>query len=263
MRGLTRSCIGEMLDRKIFWVFVVVTIIAIAVILVSGQAQFGTGDSTEMDLNELNQAFGNPVTRGFAIFIDILVVLAVLATAGLIPGMLIRGRADYYLSKPISRTSLLLNKFGGIFISYAALIVLCGVAGNVVMYLVNGIYSDNIVYVYLLNLLSLFIWLSITTLAGILFGSGTMAVMVAISMWFLQYLLQFRDFVSKIVESGFVLKLMDILYYIFPKTSELSSITIDVAVGNRVASWLPLYTSLAFGVVALIAATMVFNRRNY
>ncbi|MEW6412359.1 MAG: hypothetical protein AB1483_07785 [Candidatus Zixiibacteriota bacterium] len=265
MRGLTRSCISEMVDRKIFWVFIVVTMIAIAVILVSGQAQFGggRGDSMEMNLGEVNEALGNPVTRGFAIFIDILVVLAVLATAGLIPSMLIRGRADFYLSKPISRTSLLVNKFFGILVAYSVVVVVCGLAGNLVMYLVHGIYSDNIIYVYLLNLVSLFIWLSITTFAGILFGSGSMAVMTAVLVWFLQYLLQYRDFVNQFVESRFVIRLMDIFYYILPKTSELSDLTIDVAVGSRVASWLPLYTSLAFGAAALIAAIFVFNRRDY
>ena len=265
MRGITRDCVAELFDRKIIWLFAVITLIAVVVIILSGNIQFGgsftSGD--DMDIGEVNDMLGNPIMRVFSSFVSFLVILVVMATAGLIPSMMIRGRSDFYLSKPISRTSLLLNKFFGIWISYGAMIVICGLIGYGVMYMVHGISGESISYLFVLNLFSLFIWLCITTFAGIVFGSTSMAIISAALVWFAQWVLGWHDYLKQIVDSEALTGTVDVLYYIVPKTGELSDLTVSLALGNPVTSWMPLWSSLIFAFMLLVITIMIFNRKNY
>ncbi len=214
MRGITRDCVVEMFDRKIVWVFAVITLIAVVVIVLSGDIQFGGGftGGDDMDIGEVNDMLGNPIMRVFSSFVSFLVILAVMATAGLIPSMMISGRADYFLSKPISRTSLLLNKFFGIWLSYGAMIVICGLIGYGVMYMVHGISGESISYLFILNLFSLFIWLCITSFAGIVFGSGSMAIVSAALVWLAQWVLGWHDYFKQIIDSEALTGFVDVLY---------------------------------------------------
>lgn len=254
-----------MFSRKIFWVFAVITVLAVVVIILSGNISISDGSfqEAEVDIKDINEMIGNPIIRVFASFVSFLVILVVLATAGLIPNMFIRGRAEYFLSKPVSRTGLLLNKFFGIWFSYGVLVVVCGAIGYCAMYLVHGVAADNLIWVFVLNLVSLFIWLSVTSFAGIVFGSTTMAIVTAALIWFTQWLLQWHEYYKEVISSKAITGTIDVLYYIIPKTGELSDLTVQLALGRNVDNWLPLYGSLIFAIVLLGATLAIFNRKNY
>ncbi|UCE24314.1 MAG: hypothetical protein JSU74_13655 [Candidatus Zixiibacteriota bacterium] len=265
MRGIARDCVVEMFARKMFWIFAVITVIAIIVIILSGNVEIGgtISGGQRMDVEDINEMLGNPIMRVYCSFVSFLVILTVLATAGIVPGMLIQGRAEYFLSKPISRTSFLLYKFFGMWLSYGILILICGGLGYGVMYLVHGVTADSMFFLFGLNLTSLFIWLSITVFAGVVFGSGTMAIITAALVWFAQWLLQWHDYYRDVIDSEAVTGFIDVLYYIVPKTGELSDLTVRLALGRPVGDWLPLYSSLIFALVVLVAAVVIFNRKNY
>ena len=263
MRGITRDCLVEMLDRKLIYVFGIVTLITILVVLYSGSVELQMGMGGDMELSELNESMGNPIMRGFGGYLSFLVFLAVLGTAGLVPSMLIRGRADYFLSKPLSRTSFLLNKLFGIWIVYGATILVCGIITYLAIVMVHGGFDWAVLYYLALPMISLFIWISITVFAGLTFGSQAISLMAAFIVWVMHTLLsQIRAF-DEILGSKIFSYVVDVLYYVLPKNAEFSDIASRLLVGRDVHSWMPLWSSVLFSVVLVYITLMIFKRRSY
>ena len=263
MRGITRDCLLEMLDRKLIYVFGIATLLTILVVLYSGTVEINFGSGENMELNQLSDAMGNPIMRGFNFYLSILVFLAVLGTAGLVPGMLIRGRADYYLSKPISRSSLLLNKLFGIWIVYGATIFVCGVITYLTIIAVHGGFDWAVLYFLVFPLISLFIWLSITVFAGVTFGSQPISLMVAFSVWVLHMLVSGIRVFDEILGSTIFSYVVNVVYYVLPKNAEFSGMSMQLLDGRSVQSWMPLWSSLLFAVVLVYFTLTVFKRRSY
>lgn len=265
MRGITRDCVVQFRDRKAIWLYVIVTIVMVAVIIITGQVRISGGmeGGLEIKAEGLDEVLGLFLMKMFGAFVSFMVILTVLLTAGDFPVMLVPGRAEFYLSKPISRTWLYINKMIGILVTYGALIVICGLIGYATMRVVFSYSADGIAYVFILNLVSLFIWLTITSFAGIVFGTTTMAFVIAGMVWALQLVLQWRDFFKQLVDSKILEVLVDILYFIVPNTGDLSDLTLDLATGERIASWAPLYTSVGFALVLVVVTLVIFNRKNY
>jgi ABC-type transport system involved in multi-copper enzyme maturation permease subunit len=262
MRGLIADTFAEMLDRKLLWVFAIVTGFALLIVFGLRALENLEIQGQEIDLTGVNGLLAQEMIRGYDMFMYFLVFLGVLATAGLIPNMLIRGRSDYYLSKPISRTQLLVGKTLSIWIVYGGTIV----AAVAVMYLAGGlsvgVFPSEILTVIGINLLILVVWLSVTVFAGVAFGSNAMAVMTAFAIWLAQYLLSFHEWVSEVTSNGAVIAIIDTLYYIMPKTSQMSNLALEIASG-RVTTWLPLWSSLLFAAVLFGVTLALFRRKDY
>lgn len=263
MRGLVRDSLVEMFDRKTVWIFLAVTLIGVVVAVLTPQVDMEIRMEGNMDFGPLGDYLRNPVTMALSGFLAFVVFLTVMATAGVIPTMLVRGRADYYLSKPISRTGLLLNKTLAIWLVYGAMILLCGVICYVTLVLVHGFFDWRVLYLFGLYLVSLFIWLSVTITVGVVSGSTAIAMMSAFLVWVAQKILHFHEEINAFVDSQPVSYVIDALYYIVPKTGELASLIDTLALGKPVDSWLPLYSSLMFAFACMVLAVVIFKRKNY
>jgi len=77
MRGILHDTVVELLDRKIIWVFAVIVVLSVLVLLATDDIslRFGGSGSGEMDLGQLNEVLGNPILRGFDLFMAFLVFL--------------------------------------------------------------------------------------------------------------------------------------------------------------------------------------------
>lgn len=263
MRGMTRDCVVEMFDRKTIYLFAAVTFIAVVIALLSPKMEVEFHATGNVDMGSVGDFLTNPVTKVLSTFLKFMVFLAVMASAGLVPNMLAKGRADFYLSKPISRTSLFLNKLFGIWLVYGGTIVLGGILTYAALVSAHGFFDWKILYVFALGLVSLFIWLSITTTAGIVSGSTVMSIMSAFLVWVAQVILYWHEQIRQFLGSKPVGYVVDGLYYIFPKTGEVSTIANACAFGKPVESWMPLYSSLIFSVALVTLAVIIFKRKNY
>jgi ABC-type transport system involved in multi-copper enzyme maturation permease subunit len=242
-------------------VFGAITVLGLLAVFGSNAVEmriYGQG----IDLAEANEAMGNPMLMGFNVFMYILVFMVVMATAGLIPGMLIKGRAEFYLSKPISRTKLLLNKVLGVWVVYSGMITVCVLINFVAAGILAGALDWAILYIIAINLLAFLVWLGITTFVGILSGSGAVSIMVAFLVWLAQRVLSFHGEIKAFVDSEVVGQTVDLLYYIFPKTIEMFDLADRLAFGRHV-DWMPVWSSLIFTVALLYFSTLVFKRRDY
>jgi ABC-type transport system involved in multi-copper enzyme maturation permease subunit len=212
--------------------------------------------------DKMNRALGNPMLQGYSAYMYVLVFLTVMATAGLIPAMLERGRADFYLSKPISRARLLLSRLAAIWIVYGAIMIAAFVFNYAISAALYGVFSFKILYVVAINLLVLAIWLTVTAFAGVVTGSTGQSIMIAFSVWLLQKILQFHELPRQFIDSKAVQYVIDGLYYVFPKTGQISDLTGDLIAGDA-ASWMPLYTSLLFAGALTLLTAHLFKRKDY
>lgn len=270
MRGLTRDTITEMFDRKTFYLYIVVTILAIAFFLVMGSLNLPVGQGQgpggpDQIAEQVQQAMTDMLGVAFAKYISFLIFLTVLAVAALFPRMLERGRADFYLSRPLSRTSLYLNKFTGIFVTYGGVILISSTLVYLALAIVQGSFNFQFFGFLMLGAgVSLFIWLTIITCAGIVSRTQTMAIMSAFMIFFAQWvLLYFREDIGRLIKSKVVTGLLDTLYYILPKTSQVSDFFSVLGRGRSNLDWMPLYSSLIFAVALLLLTVLVFKRKNY
>ncbi len=264
MKGITRDCAQEMVDRKSIWIYAVITVIALLIIMGLRSVRIMEGgpgmDSSTSVLAEMGQSV---TISGLDTFLSLLVFITVFVTAGLLPGMLIRGRAEFYLSKPLSRTSLLINKLVGIWVVYGAVIVAAGILAWGMFYVTFGTAVPQAFWLFLFNLLALFVWLSIVIFAGVFSGSAAMSIVTAFLIWVVQGLLASRGALEALIDSKFILKLVDALYYVLPKTSEMANIGEALAKGNTVETWLPLWTTLLFALALLTGTVYIFKSKDY
>ena len=101
MRGITRDSLLEFIDRKVIWVFAALLLLGILIVLLTGKLNMGLElpISDNADVEGLDALIRDPLMRVFNGFLGIFLFLAVMASAGLFPRMLERGRIDFYLSK--------------------------------------------------------------------------------------------------------------------------------------------------------------------
>ncbi len=267
MNGLLKDTLAELFDKKTVYLFLAITLIAIVITIFSGSFEMTiNGAEQGVGLDELGVDVGNPLLIGVKALMSLLTFLAVLLTAGILPNMFIKGRADYFLAKPISRSSLLLKKFFSVWIVYGLLISLCGLACYLVGALVHSLFSNMIFMLMGVVFIELFIWLSISFFAGILTGKTVSAITFVFLVWVSQFILSqlhssqvlFEQFGYKMLS-----KFIDYLYYILPKTTELSSLAEKTVSATASLNSYILYSSVGFGVIMLYFTLLLFKRKNY
>ncbi len=263
MRGIIKDCIIEMVDRKIIHVFAVVTLLAVLVVLLSSKMAMEFHVSGDLEMQSMTDLMRNPVTKAISTFMEFLLFLVVMASAGVVPNMLVKGRTDFYLSKPLSRTSLFLNRLFGIWLTYGVVMTLSGAIIYITMVLVFGLFDWKIFSLFILNLISFMVWLSITTTVGIVSGSTAMSIMSAFLLWVAQFILKLHEQIKAFLDSKPVGFIVDALYHVVPKTGEIGEISESLALGKPVNSWLPLYSSVIVSAAVICLAITVFKRRDY
>ncbi|UCC45271.1 MAG: hypothetical protein JSU65_04960 [Candidatus Zixiibacteriota bacterium] len=265
MRGILRDTVIELLDRKIIWVFAVIVVLAVLILLVTDDIgfRFGVGGSGEMDLGQLNEVLGNPILRGFDLFMAFLVFLAVVASAGIFPGMLQRGRTEFYMSKPISRASLLRRKVFAIWVVYGGLVLVSGFLVYLAAGLFHGAFDGSILVLQLLALVSLLIWLSVSILFGVLSRSTVASLMAVLLVWVVEWVLSYREFFKSLTDSSVGNAIIDTVYFIFPKPDEVSDIFLRIASDRTVWDWQPVWTTLAAAFVLFYLSTMIIKRQDF
>lgn len=263
MRGMTRETVSEMLDRKVVYAFGAGTLLLLLIIFVAGTVDFSFGGGEDMGLDEVTgELKSQMVGKVLESFMGLFVFLAVLFSASVIPGMLTKGRVDYYLSKPISRSSLLLTRILAVWTSYGAVIVICGLVGWVMILLVHEGTYGSIVYLLASSLFDLFVWVALTSLTAVLSGSTTFGVAAVFVVWTANKFLAGRELLATFFDSEKLHYLLDVLYNVLPKPDALFDLASKYSNGHS-PDWMPLISSSGFAAVVLIWAVMAFRRKDF
>ncbi|MFB0519220.1 MAG: ABC transporter permease subunit [Acidobacteriota bacterium] len=194
------------------------------------------------------------------------IFISLFATASLFPSMQEKGTIDLLLSKPISRTGIIVAKFLGnlAIVTFNVFFLIFG------MWLVlsskTGIWNIGFLVSGLTIIVSYAVLLTILAFVGILAQSTGLSIMITFLVAYaispLLLLLQ-QPRILRFFTHQSSRVFIQILYYIFPKTTELGNITRLVVEGKEVASWMPLWSSLLFGAAVFGATVYLFYRKDY
>ncbi len=193
-----------------------------------------------------------------------IIFFGVLATAGLLPDTLEKGIVDIYLSKPITRGSLLAGRTLG---AATAIFI------NIVYFLFGvwlaigfriGVWDARFLVVPLAMVFAFLALYSVTTLFGALTRSTVIAIIVTFLFQFvLVSLLENRESILFPLGSSPVYRgLVDSLYYIFPQTSAIQQAIARFIVGEPLA-WKPFATCAASTAVWYTGAWWILERSEF
>jgi ABC-2 type transport system permease protein len=260
----------EALARKVFLFFLGLSAFAIIIsaVVVNVLSDAALQNSITVQNKELllDQIANSIQLMIITPLITLGILLSIFSSASFVPHMLEKGNIDLLLSKPISRLQLLLGKyFGGL------LVVFINIAFLVIgIWLVISIRFSIFNFAFLSIILSVTFTFAVLYSLVVLFGVITQSsVLGMMSAYFIFLILSPLLYVGRsqfgnIITSDFLKSVIDFLYYIVPKTSELiGELTVNLAVGQGIVDWQPVLTSLAFTVAAIGYAIFIFGKKDF
>jgi len=267
---MTWYTLREALARKVFISFLIISSLALLIMIlvfsltdtvniISGFSKSNQNVSIHQIIAGLELLIVSPLS-------GLCLLLAIFSSASFVPVMLEKGNIDLLISKPVSRSQLLWGKFWG-----GILVVFLNIAYLVIgAWLIISIKFSNWDFSFLLIIFSITftfaVLYSLIIFFGVLTKGQTLSMMVA---YFIFLILSpiFTAGHSELnifVQSKFVKSLIDIGYYIIPKTSELiGKITIQLATGKGITDYQPILTSLAFLILTMGITISIFRKKDF
>jgi ABC-type transport system involved in multi-copper enzyme maturation permease subunit len=260
----------EAMARKIIWGFfgcstalILFFLLIVKVDVVQGAlatlSLFGNAGPTQ-DLNKV-------VSNVHAVICNFLygfgMLLAVLASAGLIPTIFEPGRIELLLSKPVSRSHILLGRYLGNLLVIAANIFYPVIAVWIIFGVKTGVWTPGFLYSSLLTVFMFAVYLSVILIVGVQWESAVVATMVTFAIAVISIILFFRSGLEKLLSSEWSRDIVRGLYYILPKVIDVGRMMLNVVKGDPVGSWMPFWTTALFGLVCLGGGLYIFEKKNY
>ena len=262
--------IREALSRKIF---IFLLAIATLVLVISGLIFIFTSLNSLVNIDggaiEIPEIVVTQVAQSLKVTILMPlylggIFLAIFSTSSFIPDMLEKGTVDSILSKPISRAQIIIGKFFGgtaiVFITIAYLVLglwtLIGLKFSVwepefLITIISVTFSFAVIYAFII-------------LIGVLTRSSIFSIILSyLIILALSPLLLNREAIYMLLDNQWIEYLLDGLYYIIPKTSELASITANLAAGGSIDSYQPIISSFLFMILSLGLSIFIFNKKDY
>ena len=149
------------------------------------------------------------------------VFLAVFATGSQVPNLQRRGTVDLYLTRPITRTHLLLGRFlGAITLVTVNLLFLCG-GVFVIISLKTGVWNPRFLVAMGLILVVFLSFLGFMYLVGVLSSSTPLSIMLPYALYMVSMPLAAHDHIAAAMDSRFWANVVHGLYWVLPKTAEV------------------------------------------
>ncbi len=271
--ALVRHTVRESLARKTFIAFFTIsTIVLIFMILALNIEAVEAGMAMVQVMGQdINKSDGFDIQK---IIMDIEAVIAVVmfsggiflsifATASLVPNMLEKGYIELLVSKPLTRTQIILGRYLGA-VAIMGLNVIYLIGGTwLILSIKTGVWYQPYLYSIPMIIVTFAIVHALMVLVGVTTRSTGVTIMVAYTLLFLSPFLQQKDKIYALLSSKVYYYLLESLYQILPKTFELGEMNHALVVGRPIDSWVPLWTSCVVGVVLLSSATLIFSRKDF
>ncbi|MEN8193417.1 MAG: ABC transporter permease subunit [Bacteroidota bacterium] len=216
-----------------------------------------------------SDSFNLTIAHGIKLFITIPLFggglfISIFSVSNFIPLMIEKGSIDLLISKPVSRVQIILGKyFGGtamVFVNIAYLII--GIW--ILIGLKFGDWDTSFLLTIFTITFAFALLYTLVILLGIVTKSSVISMIVTYLIFFIiSPILASRETIFTFINSNVLKSISEFLYYIIPQTSELSTITSDLASGNRSLNYEPLITSALLMVIILTSAILIFRRKDY
>ena len=191
------------------------------------------------------------------------IFMSLFATSSLIPTLLQPGFIDLFISKPVSRFTILTGRYVGAISIVAFNIFYLIIFSWLILSLKTGVWNWGYLLAGLMIVMTFSILYALMTLLGIITRSGAFSLMITYLILFFSPLLIQRDKLYALLSSKYYGYLIDGIYYFLPKPTELGDITQKLVRGVEITSWMPLWTSLLFAGFILGLSGYIFKLKNF
>ena len=274
LTALIADTFRESFARKIFWGFWGCSTLIILLLLIvlnidivegsiAGMRIFGqevTNDGQAIEVeNFVKMALAGLATGLFSIVL----FLAIFASAGLIPTVFQQGRIELLLSKPVSRSQLLLGKYLG-----AWLVVACNIAYLVVgawaaLGIQSGIWNVSFLASGVLAIFAFGVILTVVLFVAVVSNSAVLSSMVAYVTLLIGAIVSQHEQMAPLFSSQWPRDVVSGLYYVLPKIFEIGDIARRLVMERGIESWMPFWSSGLFALAALTGSVWMFQRKDY
>jgi len=189
--------------------------------------------------------------------------LSVFASAGLVSSVFEPGRIELLLSKPVSRTHLLLGRYAGNVLVVAANILYLVVGSWVIFGIKTGVWGLGFLISSLCTIFVFSVLLAAIVLVGVIWDSAAVAIMVTFAIMILTPILAQKNTLERLLSSEWSRDVVRVLYYTLPKTSDISIIIRHLILNQPVESWMPVWSTGLFGIAVLGLGLWRFNKRSF
>lgn len=275
MRKLWTVCyftFRESLSRKTFIAFFIVSTVTLLLFLFAlnvdvvdgalrGLSLFGNeARDIKIDASKLVNSIESAVATGLY---TLGLFLSIFATSSLVPNMLQKGHIEWLLSKPISRTQLMLGRYLGALLIVAFNVFYLIGGSWLILSAKTGVWN----FAFLLSgvlIVALFaVFYALMIFLGVLVQNAAVSIMGAFLAFFISNLLSQRDRIYALLSEKIYQLLLDALYYLTPRTFEVGEIVTRSTIGQPIQSWTPVWHSLLLGVFYFALTAVLFNRKNF
>ncbi|HET8549724.1 MAG TPA: ABC transporter permease subunit [Bryobacteraceae bacterium] len=270
--ALIRDTFREALARRVFWGLFALSTLMILFILfllridivegaVSTVGIFGTSLSRRIWNPERLVNHAHAAVAAFLYTFGML--LALFASATLVPSMLEPGRIELLLSKPLSRPQLILGRYVGNLLVIAANITWLFAGVWVILGWKTHVWHTGFLYAILTTIAAYAVLLAVIVLVAVVWESAALATMIPVALVIMSPILAQRDTMEKLLSSDLSRLIWNVFYYVLPKIYEIGWITRRFTFGQPIQDWMPLWSSAAFGAATLMAGIWIFARRDF
>jgi ABC-type transport system involved in multi-copper enzyme maturation permease subunit len=189
--------------------------------------------------------------------------LSVFASAGLVAAVFEPGRIELLLSKPVSRTEILMGRYVGNLLVVAANVVYLTAGSWIIFGIKTGMWGVGYLLSSLFTIFIFAVLLAVIVLVGVLWESAAVAIMITFGIMIVTPILAQKDSLERLLSSEWSRDLLRTLYYVLPKTSDISVIIRHLILTEPVDSWMPVWSTALFGLVVLGAGILHFRRRSF
>jgi ABC-type transport system involved in multi-copper enzyme maturation permease subunit len=270
-RALVGDTFKEAFARLIFWGFyglstalILFFLFLLKIDIVEGArasiSLFGQSNGRVEEVNAIVRTFHG----GIAVFLYTWgMALAVFASGGLVPTVLEPGRIELLLSKPVTRSHILLGRYLGN-VLVVALNICYLVAGVWLIFgWKTGIWNAGFLWAIPATVFVFAVLLSVIMLTAVLFESAALSVMVTFGLMLMSPVLAQTSLMEKLLSSAWSRNLWKTIYHLLPKVYDMGRMTLNTVRGKGVDSLAPVWTSALFAAVMLAATLYIFSRRDY
>lgn len=195
----------------------------------------------------------------------LVITFCFIAVSSFIPSMLEKGNIDILLSKPVSRTGIILAKFlGGVLLIFLSLTYLIGGVW-LILSLKSGFWHWPFLYSIPWLTLSFAVIYALIILIGVTTQSTILSIIISMFLVFVVCPVLFvrETVVFSLITNSAAQFVINFFYYILPKLNDINQITEDIITGSEVRSYMPALTSLLFMLAALSLSIFYFRKRDY
>lgn len=200
------------------------------------------------------------------------IFFGVFATAGLITSMLEKGTVELYLSKPLSRTQILLARSLGASAGIGANLIYFALAIWLIFGIKVGVWHGGFLLASLLIVVTYALYFSVVTITALISRSSGIAIMLSFVYWMYSGIMETREMLLyRLWDNDIYHRVLDGLYYATPQLSGMIRSaaqligTFPMRQGMTVTefSFLPYVYSLFSASLLYALAARYFSRQDY